>query len=69
MIDTADLEILRDECAFLLFVSDLKLKGDLGKGHLMFIPCYDWSRVFIANYGSWQEILKKAELPKWWLRS
>src|SRR5690606_6407404 len=48
----------------LLIVSDLKLKGDLGKGHLMFISCYGWSRVFIANYGSWQEYPQEGRIAK-----
>jgi hypothetical protein len=36
-------------------VSDLRLRSEIGKPGLMFIPYYGRPRAFIANYSSWRE--------------
>jgi hypothetical protein len=45
-------------------VSDLRLKGGLGKRGLMFVPYYGQARAFIANYSSWKEYYREGRIAE-----
>lgn len=45
-------------------MADLRLKREVGKWGLMFVPYYARSRAFIANYSSWCEYSREGKMAE-----